>query len=227
MKPLLLPAVWLLPLLSASAAWAGPTGLDHPLTGTTAGVSHVDLSVHLDLNGAAPNVVGVEVYVAFDGLMPISSTYALGSLFDPFAADLLELHGVCASLSCSIPEDDPFSPAMYRSSVNVFAPAQPTGPGGVFALRFAVDPSSLTWSLDVLGDPAFALLADACDPADAGCVLDPLPIAFSVVTPGAGVLTGTARVDVSATPLAVPEPAALWLSLTGAAVLARRIRCVR
>jgi hypothetical protein len=214
---------WL--VATATPASAAPLGLTTPLTGDSAGTKFVDLTAGFDLNGSAGNLVGQELYVAFSGLTPVAGSYALGSVFQPFESDLLETHGLCADLFCAIPEDDPTSPATYLSLVSVFAPFQPGGPGTLFSLRFAVDPSASNWSLNLLGLEGSALLSDECDPADPGCVLDPLAIPFAIVAAGAVVPAGIARVEASVNVIAtpVPEPATLVLCGTGLlAFLARR-----
>lgn len=211
---------------AAAPVSATPIGLASPLTGSTTSVTFVDLLVDLDLNGAAPNVVGTELYVSFAGLQPVSGTYVLGSVFQPFASELIEVNGVCAALFCNFPAGDPVSPTTYLSSVNVFAPAQPTGPGGLFRLRFIPDPAATSWSLNLFADDGFGLLADRCDPADANCVLDPAAIPFAVVSSPGNVPSGTAVVRVGAQvhTTSVPEPALTTLLLAGLAVGARRLR---
>jgi hypothetical protein len=218
---------WL--IATATPISAAPVGLTTPLTGDSTGAKFVVLTAGFDLNGSAGNLVGQELYVAFSGLTPVPGSYGLGSVFLPFEADLIETHGLCADLFCGVPEDDPTSPATYLSLVSVFAPFRPSGPGTLFSLRFAVDPSASTWSLNLLGLEGSALLSDECDPADPGCVLDPFAMPFAIVAAGAAVPAGIARVEASVNVIArpVPEPATLVLCASGLLVFLARRRAAR
>jgi hypothetical protein len=213
-------------LLVARPAAADFISLSTALTGPVAGTSFVDVIVDLDLNGAAPNIVGVELYAEFAGLIPINSSYQLGSVFAGLTefVDYIELHGRCSDLgACNYPPADPVSPSHYLSSINLFPPNQPSTPGGLFSLRFRVDPLATTWEINLFGERDVALTSERvpeCDfAADPSCNPFP-PIPFDIVS-GTSVPRGTARVTVTAAP-GVPEPTLLLLIAPGLAVAVRR-----
>lgn len=214
----------------ATSARGATIALPTPLTGS-APASFVDLEVSFEPNGStATNITGWELYVAFSGLEPMDASFALGSIFQPVAADVIELHGVCSSgAPCSEPPADAASSQQWVSLASVFTPHLPTGPGTLFTLRFAVIPGATEWSLDVFGESAD--LGDACGassallwehPADGPCAIVP----FLIVAEGNAVAEHTAIVAVAATarsPHVVPEPPFLLLiSASLAALLARR-----
>lgn len=223
-------------LVAVRPASADYIGLSSPVTGSLAAGQIVELTVSFDLNQSiATNLVGVELYVAFAGLAPVLGSYTVGSVFAPFAGDLLELDGACADLqACNAPDGDSASPSHYMSLMNLFAPATPSGPGTLFTLRFMTTGSG-PWSLNVLGDADFGLLWDpppqACDPNDASCDPDPAiaSFPFAIVSGAAPVAPGTARVGVDVTfdqtpPTNVPEPTSLILFGTGLCACAMRLR---
>lgn len=219
-------AVWCVSLAIGTPANAATISLATPLTGNTTGLSHVDLTVSVDLNGAAPNLVGQELYVVFSGLTP--GSFALGDVFAPFEPDgLFHLEGTCADLGCTSPDGGIDSPTTYLSAVNVVPPFQPAGPGTLFSLRFDVDPSATEWTLNLFGEEGVALLADACDQPGLDCVLDPLVIPFAIVAGGDDVAPGIARVGVAATEVGavvVSESGTLALLGIGLCLLAARTR---
>lgn len=217
--------------LTATPAAAATITLTTPLTGNSNGVSFVDLTVSFDGNGnPATNITGWELYVSFAGLSPIDSSFALGSIFTPYAADVVELHGTCASgAGCTNPPADPASAQQYMSLASVFWPYLPQGPGTLFSLRFAVDPGSPQWSLSLFGeaaapgDPCGVLSALTWEhPTESTCQIGP----FAIVPAGATTATGTAVVGVSAVPVpaTVPEPSTVMLISAGLAALAARSR---
>lgn len=216
---------------TAATVDAATISLTTPLTGSTA-QPFVDLTVSFDANGSeATNLTGWELYVAFEGLTPDESSFALGDLFQPFASDVIELHGVCADgAPCSAPPANPGSSGQWVSLASVFAPHLPQGPGVLFTMRFLVDPSAAMWSLNVFGEMAAA--TDACGassgllwehPTNGPCAITP----YAIVPAGETVTEGTAFVGVSATSptsTSVPEPSTLILVSAGLATLIARRR---
>jgi hypothetical protein len=214
---------------SAAPASAVPVGLASPLTGSTASASFVDVTLSFDPNGnAASNLTGWELYLSFVGLTPIDSSFTLGSIFAPYGTDAFELHGTCADgAPCSTPAD-PTSAQTYVSLASVAAPHLPQGPGTLFTLRFAIDPTASAWSLNVFGESAAP--GDPCGvssgllwehPVDSTCAVSP----FAIVPAGTLADAGTALVGVSAVSVAsVPEPSTLLMLSAGLVVLARRWR---
>lgn len=222
-------------LLSARAASAATISLSSALTGSTSTVDHIDLFAAYDPNGiAAHNLVGVELYVNFTGLTPVAGSLdylASGSVFGPYADDVYGIDGVCADVGpCNIPSSDPFAADHYLVLLGAFAPAQPTGPGQLFSLRFVPDGVSSTWTLNIFGEENVALLSDPCAPDDSDCVAIPDPIPFAIVPSSDFVGQGTARLAINAsvttmTPpqvTPVPEPGTLMLTTLGFAALVRR-----
>jgi hypothetical protein len=222
----LLAGVW-----TAATADAATITLSTPLTGATT-QPFVDLTVSFDANGnQATNLTGWELYVAFEGLVPDDASFALGDIFQPFSIDVIELHGTCADgAPCSTPPADPGSSQQWVSLASVFAPHLPQGPGTLFTMRFAVDPSASVWSLNVFGESAAA--TDGCGasnallwehPTDGPCAILP----FLIVPEDAAVADGIAHVGVSATtptPTPIPEPTTIVLVSAGLATLVARRR---
>jgi hypothetical protein len=217
--------------LNAATASAATITLAGPLTGSTAGVPFVDLTLSFDANGnPASNITGWELYLSFSGMSPIDSTFALGSVFTPFSADVIELHGVCTDgAPCSDAVADTASAQQFVSLASVFAPHLPTGPGSLFSLRFAVDPLASEWSVSVFGESAAA--TDPCGvssallwehPIDSTCAIAP----FLIIPEGGAADVGVAKIGVAAVPAAVPvpEPAATALVSLGLLVFAARRR---
>lgn len=219
--------------MTATTAQAATITLSTPLTGSTAAGPFVDLAVSFDPNdNAATNLTGWELYVAFTGLSPIDSSFSLGTIFSPFATDVIELHGICGDgAPCSGPPADPLSPGQWVSLASVFAPYLPQGPGTLFTLRFAVDPLATEWTLNVFGESP-----DAAGPCGASSALlweDPVAgpcaiLPFRIVPEGAAVDAGIAWVGVSAVAsvpevTSVPEPSTVVLLAVGLGLgLARR-----
>lgn len=213
--------------LAGTSAEAAPIYLVTPLTGSTAAGPFVDLTVSFDPNEhAATNITGWELYVDFTGLAPIDSSFSLGSIFTPFATDVIEMHGICADgAPCSAPAD-PLSAGQWVSLASVFAPHLPQGPGTLFNMRFAVVPETTDWTLTVFGESADGAPCGASSgllwehPVDGPCAISP----FRIVPEGAAVEPGIATVGVSAAPVAsAPEPSTMVLMTVGIALgLARR-----
>jgi len=222
-------------LFVATPASAATIGLATALRGSNAGVASIDLAVDFDPNGSiATNLVGVELFVEFVGLSPIARSYDLfapGSVFGPYQAEVIESHGVCADVGpCNYPPNDDMSASHYLSFAAVFAPFQPSGPGGLFTLSFRPT-GDAEWSLNLFGLQSDgtngALLWDPpCNVVDPTCLGGAVPFEFTIVRPGDDVRGGTARLDVSATVNAqvVPEPSVLLLVGGGLLALARRHR---
>lgn len=225
--------ICLLAGVCAARADAATIALASPLTGFTA-QPFVDLTVSFDDNGGqATNLTGWELYVAFQGLTPDETSFALGDVFQPFVSDVIELHGVCADgAPCSQPPSDPSSAGQWVSLASVFAPHLPHGPGTLFTMRFVADPSVPIWSIDVFGESASA--TDGCgtssallweDGTNGPCAIVP----FSIVPLGATVAAGTAVVGVSVTrpaPAPVSEPVTVVVVSAGLAALLTRRRSI-
>jgi hypothetical protein len=210
-------------LCVAAEARAGTISLATPLIGSSS-APYVDLTVSFDPNGnISTNITGWELYVSFSGLTPVNPSYALGSLFQPFADDVYEEHGICGDgAPCSAPPADTASSQQWISLASVFAPHLPSGPGTLFTLRLAVDPGSPSWSLSLFGESAG--LGDPCGTSsallwdhetDGQCPIAP----FLIVPEGSTVGAGTARVGVSAiaaSPTPVPDQPSTLLLMTAA-----------
>ncbi len=219
----LLLALALAGVMLPAHASAATIGLNQALSGSFAGGNRLALTVTFDPNGVgASNLVSHELYVATTGLAPLAASHAPGSLYAPFPADVLDLSGACANTqACSAPPvPDPASPQHFASFVVTFAPALPSGPGGLFTLLLDAVPGATDWTLDLVGDDAFALLWEVPCGNDPQCIPGSLiePVPFVVVEPGDVVAAGTARVNVSVvqTVRPVPEPAAGLLLVLGA-----------
>lgn len=221
---------------TAAKADAATIMLATPLTGATT-APYVDVMVSFDANGhEATNLTGWELYIAFEGLVPDDASFALGDIFQPYASDVIEIHGTCADgAPCSDPPADPGSSQQWMSLASVFTPHLPQGPGTLFTMRFAIDPGASMWSLNVFGESPAA--TDACgassallweSPTDGPCGIVP----FLIVPEGDPVGEGIARIGVSAAtpptePTPIPEPATLVLVSAGFASLAARRRRTR
>jgi hypothetical protein len=199
---------------------AAPISLETVLSGTAALGDIFELSVSFDLNGAAANLVGQELYIDLLGLSAIGGSYQLGSVYTDFTADLLTIDGDCADVGCTDPTSTLGS--RYLSMVNAFSPAAPAGPGVLFTMQ--LNATGAPWSLNLVGDSDFSMFSD---PLLDGFIS---PIPFAIVTGNTAVPTGTASVHVNlrqVTPHArVPEPSTMLLTLAGlvTAGVARRRR---
>jgi PEP-CTERM motif len=204
-------------------ARASVIDLGTPLTGAGAAGELFELTVSFDLNGAAPNLVGQELYVDFSGLSAVSSSYQLGSVYAPHLANLISAEGDCATTGCNDPGGVVATSSRFQSFVAAFAPVTPTGPGTLFTLQFMSTGSP--WSINLLGDDTFSMLTDQS--ATGGGFVDLMP--FAIVASPATVSFGTAKIGVSVTsltppPTVVPEPASMLLFGTGLAAVARAAR---
>jgi hypothetical protein len=216
----------------AATADAATITLATPLTGATQ--PYVDLTVSFDANGSeAANLTGWELYVAFEGLVPDDASFALGDLFQPFASEAIEIHGLCADgAPCSTPPANSGSSGQWVSLASLFAPSLAQGPGTLFTVRFIADPNASVWSLNVFGESPAA--TEGCgasgallweSPTDGPCAIG----SFAIVPAGATVPGGTAIVGVSATtptPTPVPEPSTFLLISAGLATLIARRRSI-
>ena len=216
---------FVLQFVAVAPARASVIDLGSPLTGTGVAGELFELTVSFDLNGAAPNLVGQELYVDFFGLTAVPSSYQLGSVYAPHLANLINAEGDCATTGCNDPGGVVATSSRFQSFVAAFAPVTPTGPGTLFTLQFMSTGSP--WSLNLLGDDTFSLLTDQS--ATGGGFVDLMP--FAIVASPATVPFGTAKVGVSVTsltppppPTVVPEPASMLLFGTGLAAVARAAR---
>lgn len=217
---------------------AAVIGLTTPVTGTNTPGDLIELTVSFDPNGsAATNIVSMDLYVAFAGLIPVG--YQLGGIFTPYSGDpsFFSINGVCAEIfTCTFPEAEPDSPQHYEALASVPTPHAPSGPGTLFTMQFAVAPGSSFWSLNLFGDSDFSLLwdptpAEICDYDDPTCDPSVPPIPFALVLPSDLVPPGMARVNVGVNapdgepnPTPVPEPATLVIFGTGLLAIAAQQR---
>jgi hypothetical protein len=215
--------------MTGAPAQAATIALASPMTGSTAAGRFVDLTVTFDPNAqAATNITGWELYVGFSGLSPVDASFALGSLFRPFEADVVEMHGTCADGAPCSPPADPAASGQWVSLASVFPPNRPQGPGTLFTLRLAVDPQGPEWSLTAFGEAAAptapcgsssALLWE--HPTDGPCAIVP----FAIVLANDTVAAGTAKVGLAAIPTgSVPEPPVVALVAAGLALWRARHR---
>lgn len=205
----------------AGPAEASVIDLGTPLGGNGALGELFELTVSFDLNGAADNLVGMELYVDFAGFTTVPGSYQLGSVFGPQRDDVLASDGDCATVGCNDPGGAPAGAGRYLSFASVFAPLAPTGPGTLFTLQFFS--TGLPWSLNLLGDSDYAMLTDRT--ATGGSPVDAMP--FAIVSSAATAPFGTAQITVdlrSLAPVPVPEPASMLLTGAGLAAVARVVR---
>lgn len=205
----------------AGPADASVIDLGTPLSGSGALGELFELTVSFDLNGAADNLVGMELYVDFSGFTVAPGSYQLGSVFSSVLPDVIGSDGSCPDVGCNDPGGVLAPASRYLSFASLFAPAVTAGSGTLFTLQFFS--TGLPWSLNLLGDSEYGMLTD--NSGNGGSPVDPMP--FAIVASPATVAFGTAQlvVDVrSLSPVPVPEPASMMLTGLGLAAVARVVR---